>query len=104
MCAAELATAAREKLRVIVVVFNDGWLSLIRIKQEQQGYRTAGTSLGEIDWPRLASALGVGAARAGSANELERALGEAAAVEGPSLIEARIDPGAYPETIRVIRG
>ena len=47
MCAAELLTAAREKLRVIVIVFNDASLSLIEIKQQRKGYDAAGVAT----WP-----------------------------------------------------
>src|SRR5262249_25453807 len=36
MCVGELATAAREQLRVVTIVFNDGSLSLIAVKQEQR--------------------------------------------------------------------
>src|SRR5262245_1394594 len=38
MVAAELETAARLKLPIAIVVFDDGALSLIQIKQDQKGY------------------------------------------------------------------
>ena len=39
MCAGELLTAARERLRVITVVLNDASLSLIEIKQQARRLR-----------------------------------------------------------------
>ena len=38
MVAAELETAARLRLPITVIVFNDAALSLIEIKQEQKGF------------------------------------------------------------------
>ena len=46
MCAGELLTAAREKLRVITVVLNDASLSLIEIKQQARRLPPAGVALG----------------------------------------------------------
>ena len=38
MCAGELLTAVRERLRIVVIVFADASLSLIDIKQQQRGH------------------------------------------------------------------
>ena len=59
MCAGELLTAAREKLRIITIVFSDASLSLIEIKQQARRLEPAGVALGAIDWPALASSFGV---------------------------------------------
>src|SRR5439155_6478080 len=42
MCAGELLTAVRERLPIIVVVFNDSSLSLIDIKQRQRKLEASG--------------------------------------------------------------
>ena len=47
MCAGELLTAVRERLRVITIVFSDASLSLIDIKQRQRGFASSGVSLGK---------------------------------------------------------
>lgn len=104
MCLAELGTAARERLKVTTIVFNDRSLSLIRIKQEKQGYPAIGMSLDGVDWLAAAKTFGVPAWRAQNDQEMERSLNEAAATDGPALIEAVIDPTSYPETMRVLRG
>jgi acetolactate synthase-1/2/3 large subunit len=104
MCSGELLTAVRERLRVIVIVFADASLSLIDIKQRQRHQPSSGVALGAIDWCALAASVGAAAHRAGTEPELERALARALAHRGPTLIEARIDPATYAETLHTIRG
>jgi acetolactate synthase-1/2/3 large subunit len=104
ICAGELLTAVRERLRVITIVFSDGRLSLIDIKQQQRQLPASGVALGAVDWCRLAESLGVAAHAADDEYDLERALARALDHCGPTLIEARIDPGTYGETLRAVRG
>jgi acetolactate synthase-1/2/3 large subunit len=104
MCLGELATAVRERLRIIVVVFADGALSLIQSKQAQRSLPEAGVALGRVEWAALAQSFGVAGFAAADEAELERALTHAIAVRGPSLIEARIDPANYGRTLRAVRG
>src|SRR5476649_2073897 len=104
MCSGELLTAVRERLHVIVIVFSDASLSLIDIKQRERQHASSGVALGTIDWCALASSFGASAHSAATEIELERALARALAYCGPSLIEARIDPGTYGEMLRAVRG
>jgi acetolactate synthase-1/2/3 large subunit len=104
MCAGELLTAVRERLRVIVIVFADGSLSLIDIKQRQRGHPSAGVGLGAIDWCVLAASVGAAAHCARTEGELERALARALAHRGPTVIDARINPATYGDTLHTIRG
>ena len=104
MCAGELLTAAREKLRIITVVFSDASLSLIEIKQQARRLAPAGVSLGAIDWRALAGSFGVRSWVATNEAELDRAASEALACDGPTLIEAKIDRSNYGATLRAVRG
>jgi acetolactate synthase-1/2/3 large subunit len=104
MCVAELKTAAREKLPVRVIVFDDSSLSLIRIKQEERGYQPRGVDFGRTDWRALGAAFGLPAFVADSDTSLQRALTESDQTVGPALIAATIDPSGYPETMRNLRG
>jgi acetolactate synthase-1/2/3 large subunit len=104
MCAGELLTAARERLRVIVIVFNDASLSLIEIKQQARRLRPAGVALGNVRWRALAEGFGMPSFEAASDHELAGAIGQALDVDGPSLIEARIDRSNYSAMMRVVRG
>jgi acetolactate synthase-1/2/3 large subunit len=104
MCAGELVTAAREKLPVTVVVFSDRSLSLIEIKQQRKRYRAAGVDLGGVNWPAVAEGFGLAAFVATSEAELAHAIDGATTVDGPSLIDARIDRGNYGALVTAIRG
>jgi acetolactate synthase-1/2/3 large subunit len=104
MCMGELATAQRERLDITVVVLKDDRLSLIDIKQRQRRYREAGVDLGDIRWTSVASGMGLASASAGTEEDLVRCVQNAEGRRGPTLIEARIDPGGYGETLRAVRG
>jgi acetolactate synthase-1/2/3 large subunit len=104
MCAGELLTAAREGLRVVTLVFSDGSLSLIAVKQQQRKLAPAGVSLGDVAWCALAESMGVSAHLAATKSELEAAMAAALSRTGPSLIEVRVDPTAYAEVLRTVRG
>ena len=104
MCAGELLTAAREHLPVMTIVFSDASLSLIEIKQQARGLAPDGVALGAIDWLGLARSFGVAAWTATNDGELDRAIEEALATPGPSLIEAKIDRTNYGAMLRAVRG
>jgi acetolactate synthase-1/2/3 large subunit len=104
MCTAELRTSAREALPLRIVLFADGELSLIRIKQIQRGYRTDGMSIGDIDWCALAESMGVTARQCDSEPSLRTALSDTQAASGPVVIAARISARTYPDIMRALRG
>ena len=104
MCAGELLTAAREKLPVMTIVFNDPSLSLIEIKQHARGLAPAGVALGRVDWRKMAEAVGVEAWTAADEASLERAVAAARTRPGPTLIDAKIDGSNYGATLRAVRG
>jgi len=104
MCTGELRTAAREGLPVRIMVFDDGELSLIKVKQVARGYSTDGLGIGGVNWAGLAQALGATGCRAANEEELRTHLRETMDVPGPVLIAARVNARAYEETIRMLRG
>jgi acetolactate synthase-1/2/3 large subunit len=104
MCAGELATLARERLRVVVVVFADDSLSLIEIKQQARRLPPSGVALGRVDWQQMARGFGLGATSAATIDELRQAIHAAGHADGPHLIEARIDRTNYGATLRAVRG
>ena len=104
MCAGELLTAVRERLPIVVVVFNDASLSLIDVKQQQRKLGASGVSLGTVDWRTLAASVGMTAFAASTEQECEDAVGRAVDCDGPALIDAHIDPGGYGEILKAVRG
>ena len=75
MAVAELQTAQREKLPIIVVVFDDEEIGLIRVKQEIKGIPLHGVKLGGVDWEKLGTAFGCDA----TVVDTEKGLGDALA-------------------------
>ena len=104
MCLGELRTAARERLPLRIVVFADGELSLIKIKQLQRGYRTEASEMGDIDWRAIGAGMGVPSWQAANDDELRACLRDTADYRGPVLIAARVAAEVYPEMMRVLRG
>jgi acetolactate synthase I/II/III large subunit len=100
MTAGEVAVARRLGLALPIVVLDDGWLSLIQVKQVRRGLPLYGTDLGEhahVDPP--AHYFGVPAVAARSAPDLARALKAALAADHPTVIEAKVDPRPYLDTV-----
>jgi acetolactate synthase-1/2/3 large subunit len=104
MCAGELATAARESVHLIVIVFNDQALSLIDIKQQQRRMSRSGVDIAPVDWRALAESMGVRGHTATTESELAGALDTALEYRGPSLVDVRVDAAGYAETLKAVRG
>jgi acetolactate synthase-1/2/3 large subunit len=100
MTVGEVAVARRLGLALPIVVLDDGWLSLIQVKQVRRRFALHGTDLGEHE--RLeppAHYFGVPAVGVRSAAELARALTTALAADHPTVIEAKVDPTHYLDTV-----
>ena len=103
MAVAELQTAQRERLPIIVLVFDDEEIGLIRIKQEIKGIPRNGVKLGGVDWEKLAAAFGADAAVVESEQALGDALKAAIASGRTTLIAARIDASGYVDQFNALR-
>ncbi|MEM7337114.1 MAG: thiamine pyrophosphate-binding protein [Actinomycetota bacterium] len=102
MTQAELETIARLDLPITIVVFNDGALSLIEIKQRPGQGGNAAVRYGDTDFAAIADAHGVAGTVAHSIADVEKVLTERR--DRPRLIDARIDPAPYPHLMQVTRG
>lgn len=104
MCLAELATAARNRLPVVVVVLNDAALSMIDLKQQQRGHESRGVRYPALDFAAIAEGAGCRAWRAADKATLDEALAQAFACGGPALIDVAVDPTEYRAQFEAIRG
>ncbi len=95
MTVAELETCVRERLPVMVVVYNDSALSLIRVAQARRGQPDYGVRYGPVDFAGAARAFGAWGRRVASLDELARAAAEGLASPGPAVIDVPIDPREY---------
>ena len=98
MTAGELATARRLGLPVPIVVLNDGWLGLMKVKQERLDYGSSGALLGEQS-ESPASLFGVPFRAARDEAAFRAALRWALELDGPSVIDAFIDVEPYSTTV-----
>jgi acetolactate synthase-1/2/3 large subunit len=94
---AELATAMRHNLPVVVVVFDDGAFGNVRRIQEQQyGNRLIACDLTNPDFVKFAESFGMTAFRATTPDELERTLRQAFALNAPALVHVPVGPMPSP--------
>jgi acetolactate synthase-1/2/3 large subunit len=104
MCLGELLTAVQQKTRIIVIVLNDGALSLIDIKQQQRELQTLGVRWERPDYAEIMSGFGGRGFRVSEISDYEKALAKAYQEPGPVLIDVVIDPRGYPQQIKALRG
>ncbi|HXQ51595.1 MAG TPA: thiamine pyrophosphate-binding protein [Stellaceae bacterium] len=97
MTCGEVAVARRLGLALPIVVLDDRWLALIKVKQERRDYPHFGTEL-DVTLPP-AHYFGVKAVAAPGPEELERELRRALTASGPTVIEAVVDAAHYSETV-----
>jgi acetolactate synthase-1/2/3 large subunit len=95
MVSSEMRLAAGLGLPITVVVFVDGSLNRIELKQMAGGYPSTATRIEDTDLVQLASAMGCDGVRVESRDELDRALKEISTQSRPLVVEARIDPSQY---------
>jgi acetolactate synthase-1/2/3 large subunit len=105
MTLAEIETAVRLRLRIVVIVFNDATLSLIKIKQRPAGQGgSEAVDYGPVSFAGVATAMGAAAAAAGTEAELATALDTALCRDGPTVIDVVVDPACYPAVMELSRG
>lgn len=99
MTMAELSTVAAEKLPLKIAIINNGYLGMVRQWQDvfyEQRY--AGTPLHNPDFVKIAEAYGISAIAVNRKEDVESAIRQAQAHDGPFLIDFQVDPFAnvYP--------
>jgi acetolactate synthase-1/2/3 large subunit len=105
MTVMEIETAVRFRLRIVVVVFNDSALSLIKIKQRPAGQGgPEAVRYGRASFAAVATALGAAGTCVTDTSELAAALRQALDRDGPTVIDAQVDPSAYPAVLDLSRG
>ncbi len=98
MTVGELAMARRQGLTVPIVVLNDGWLGLMKVKQERKRYPLSGVFLGDPpDSP--SHYFGVPCRPVRNEKEFGDAVDWGLSLDGPSVIEAFIDVASYSDTV-----
>jgi acetolactate synthase I/II/III large subunit len=100
MTCGEVAAAKRLGITLPVVVLDDQWLALIKVKQIRRQFPLYGTQLQEEAYREPPSHyFGVPALGVRSAEALEAAVTNALTADGPTVIEAVVDSDHYLDTV-----
>ncbi|MGQ0524482.1 MAG: thiamine pyrophosphate-binding protein [Betaproteobacteria bacterium] len=95
MVIGEMALLEKHRLPIVIAVFRDDTLSLIKLKQERMKLPETGVATGSPDYVLLAKAYGGNGMVVQSAAELRKAAQAALRSRTFTLIEIRIDPAEY---------
>jgi acetolactate synthase I/II/III large subunit len=100
MTCQEFATAVRHEVPVKVFLMNNGYFGMVRQWQELfWDRRYSSVEMGPSpDWPKLAEAFGAKGMMVDDKNEVEGAMRDALATEGPVLLDVRVtkEENCYP--------
>ncbi|MEL7351387.1 MAG: biosynthetic-type acetolactate synthase large subunit [Cyanobacteria bacterium P01_A01_bin.70] len=97
----ELATLAQYGIKVKTVILNNGWQGMVRQWQQTffgERYSSSNMELGMPNFELLAQAFGVRGMVVNEPNELEGAIAQMLAHDGPVLMDVRVrrDENCYP--------
>jgi len=95
MMAGEMITAKRYNLPIIVIVFSDGELNLIKVKQSWKNISPYGTMIYQGNLFEADKFLGIEVISVDSDETMRKAINEALSVSEPIIINAIIDPEDY---------
>ncbi len=88
MLMGDVLTLAQQKLPVKIIIFNNSVLGFVAMEMKSGGYLTDGTELKNPDFAAIAEAAGIKGIRVEKASDIDTALQDAFAYEGPVLIDA----------------
>ncbi|MDJ1181002.1 biosynthetic-type acetolactate synthase large subunit [Roseofilum sp. BLCC_M91] len=97
----ELGTIAQYGINVKVVIINNGWQGMVRQWQETfygERYSASNMEMGMPDFVKLADAYGIKGMKIDSRDQLEGAIAEMLAHEGPVILDAHVtrNENCYP--------
>jgi pyruvate dehydrogenase (quinone) len=92
MLLGELITVAAYTLPVKIVVFNNSTLGLVKLEMLVDGFPDFGVDVPSVDYAAVATALGIHGTRVERPGDLESALADALAHDGPALVDIVTDP------------
>lgn len=95
MTLTEVRLASALGAAVAFVVFVDGSLNRIELKQMTAGYPSTATRIEDMDLVAMAEAMDADGVRVDSRADLDKALSGIADLTRPLVVEARIDPSQY---------
>ena len=106
MLMGDLITAVSHDLPVKLVVFDNGRLGMVKLEMEQVGLPEYGTVLHNPDFAKVAEAIGLRGIRVERPDDVDAAVAEALATDGPVLLDVLTNPDeiAIPPTPTLEQG
>jgi pyruvate oxidase len=95
MAMAEMVTAVKYELPMVVVVLNNRQLAMIQVEQKAEGYPNFGTDLLNPDFAAYAKACGCVGMRVARPEEFPRAVTKALKEKTVVLIDVETDPKRF---------
>lgn len=92
MLLGDLRTAVTYRLPVTFVIYDNGRLGMVKLEQEQGGLPEFGTELDNPDLAEVAAALGLRSRQVSRAEDVDAAIQEALAHDGPFLLDFLTNP------------
>ncbi|NUS95665.1 MAG: ubiquinone-dependent pyruvate dehydrogenase, partial [Nocardia sp.] len=86
----ELITLIQNGLPVKVIVFDNSSLNFVELEMKAAGVVTFGTGLDNPDFGAVARAMGIWGRRVEQPGDLEQAIAEALAHDGPALVDVAV--------------
>lgn len=102
MLMGDFLTLAQQKLPVKIIIFNNSVLGFVAMEMKAGGYLTDGTELKNPNFAAMAEAAGIKGIRVEKASDVDAALQDAFAYEGPVLLDVvtATDELAMPPQIK----
>jgi len=103
MLMGDFLTLAQQKLPVKIIIFNNSVLGFVAMEMKAGGYLTDGTELQNPNFAAMAEAAGIKGIRVEKASDVDAALQDAFAYEGPVLVDVvtATDELAMPPQIKL---
>ncbi len=87
MLMGDFLTLIQQKLPVKIVIFNNSVLGFVAMEMKASGFLETGTSLTNPDFAAMARAIGVHATRVEDPGDLDKAIADMLAHDGPALLD-----------------
>lgn len=87
----DLETAVRLGLNIVHIIWNDGHYDMVKFQEELKYGKSAGVNFGSVDFVKYAESFGATGLRVEKAQDLEKVLDQAFAIEGPVVVDIPVD-------------
>ncbi|BAY49947.1 thiamine pyrophosphate binding domain-containing protein (plasmid) [Scytonema sp. HK-05] len=88
----EISTAVQHQIPAVWIVLNDGCYNMCKQGSMMQGFQGMDTDIPQVDFLKIAQAMGADGIRVATETDIQQALEQALASTGPFIVDVVIDP------------